>query len=202
MDGATKGSLKCNQKLVVQTLKNIVVNNVLAWRMLERVDVLESAQTFQTPNCYRPILNKVQSFGYFVLDVSIKLIHHASRLSNNDEQIEDKDEAVKPSTEEEGRLLAIAKSKQRNRVAFLNSADGVKLRLVFQPHTQKDTKTKRNHVICGCGTERRRSNYKCSTCDDHLCVRELKSKRRSFWAEWHEYKRLEDVASVKRPEQI
>lgn len=109
LDGATHfreilrtptGALIWEQKLVVQTLKIVFVNAFIAWRMLERVYVLKSAPTFQTLNRYRHILNKVQSFGEFLLNVSIGLLDHTSRVSDNDDQISDMDVAAQTSTEE------------------------------------------------------------------------------------------------------
>lgn len=82
--------------------------------MLGRVKFWESAQTFQPINRSSKIVKKVQSFGEFVLDVSIELVLHASLVSNYEEEVTDENGAVQPSTEEEDRLLALTKSEQHN----------------------------------------------------------------------------------------
>lgn len=67
------------------------MNAFVVWRILERIDYLDGPETFRTLERYRQIFNNVQSLGDFVIDLSIYLLLHASRIASNDEHVENDD---------------------------------------------------------------------------------------------------------------
>ncbi len=76
--------------------------------------------------------------------------------------------------EERQRLTCLAISRKRQRIVFLNSDDGVRLRLLVRGHEQRQQKRDQYCVSCGGnndGWRGRRSTFKCSICGTHFCVR-------------------------------
>lgn len=74
---APTGDLKWENRIVDQTLKNVIVNALVGWSMLERIEVLQNPETFQNLDRYSLILKKVQYFGeFFFFDVSMELFIH------------------------------------------------------------------------------------------------------------------------------
>lgn len=48
---------KWEQKIVSQTIKNVVFNSFISWRMFTRQDLLQSSQTLKSLDNYRMLLN-------------------------------------------------------------------------------------------------------------------------------------------------
>lgn len=198
VDGATQfravlrsptSSLAWEQKIVLQTLKTLVVNAFLAWRMSQRRDLLKSSDVFRGVEQFRSALNNVQSYGDFVHDLAPELLRYAEGLGPVSEN---ELEQVSLGDPEGVRLSDLAKRRPGRRVNFFNTSEGVRLRLNVHPHTQRHLPgTFKYCALCGSGEKRRRSCFKCGTCHTHLCVRALPNQRKSCWALWHEAKRLE-----------
>lgn len=130
VDGATQysaslrsqtGVLRREQKLIVQILKTLVVKKFISWRMKQRLDLLETSRTLWNLDCYRNILNKVQSFGHCWLEVAPEILRHESRTATAEGAGRYVHVEIKSKREEESRLRALAESKKRNRVTFFNT---------------------------------------------------------------------------------
>lgn len=158
------------------------------------MDVLDNLQTYRSLNRYRHIQKKFQSFGDFVFDVFVELLHHVSQIDTNDELVDSFTVPIEPKSNEETRILSLERTTRRIRVVF-NSKDGIELRLGVRPHVQKGIKQNKHCTLCGCNSERRRSIFKCTTYNVHLCVRVFKNKRKSCWEKWHASKSLEGIKS-------
>ena len=137
VDGATQqrvilpfstSHFQWEQKLVSQILTSIAINSFIGWRMSERVDLLESTESFKALYKYRNPLNKVQATADFMFDVSQELLSHADTPQENSDTVEAPVEIIRGSSE--GRaILTKAKERKQNHLTFYNSTDGRKLRL-------------------------------------------------------------------------
>jgi len=89
-------------------------------------------QKFGSLKKYREALNRVQSLPYFIADAATELIEMADRLDGAHVQTRgDERGLVVPITiSEEMRLRRLAKETKRHMLAFFNSTDSVKIRLV------------------------------------------------------------------------
>lgn len=83
--------------------------------------MLETAETFGNVDRYRLIMNNVQLFGDFILDVCPTILLHASGVTGNEEGHVAEVPQIEPKNDEENRLLALVKSKRRNCEQFWNS---------------------------------------------------------------------------------
>lgn len=85
------------------------------------------------------------------------------------------------------RLRTLAIGRKRNRLSFFNGDDGVRLRLSVVGHEQRQRK-ERYCALCSSnkkGLRGRRSTFKCSLCEVHLCVRTYADLGRNCWDTWH-----------------
>ena len=121
--------------MVSEILKTLAVNAFFGWQMYERQDLLESAETFQSIEHYRNLLNKVESTADFMFDTSQELLVHASNVVPAEEDYCVEGEVV--SVRERNRLITLAHSKKRNRVAFFKSPEGTMLRVSVRGHTSR-----------------------------------------------------------------
>lgn len=78
---------------------------------MERANVLNFLEKSRTLKHYRHILNKLQSLGDFVIDVSVELLRHASRIASNDELNEHFFVSAEPTSDEGKRLVSLRKKK-------------------------------------------------------------------------------------------
>ena len=182
-----------------QTIKTLAVNAFIAWPMNERPQILTSKEDFGGIDHYRDVLNGVQSFADFVLDVSRELLIHAHQISMASRHTvggQERNGDVDIPGAESASLRAMAGRRKNKRVAFFNSEDGIKLRLEVRPHNQRQLPgTIKYYCLCGSSARRRRTTFKCSTCDFHLCARTHPGQRKSCWGIWHEAKRLTNSAA-------
>ena len=143
---------------------------------------------------YRDALNNVQSFSYFILDVSKELLAHADGLRSapNSDAYDSDSQPLDDS--KISRLRALALKRRSKRLIFFNSPDGVKIRLQTRLHQQKQVRGRSVwFYLCGTSAAGRRLNrtsFKCSACDVYLCVRTYPGQRKSCWSLWHEARRL------------
>lgn len=187
------------QKLITQTIKSVIANAYIVWKINRGEKFLETPSSFAGVDRFRNNINKGCSFGNFVIDLCPNLVRYAERLDStpveNGEPSEHTMPEISSDTAEVRRLRQAVSNIKRNRVEFFNSPDGVRVRLQLHPHLQRFTHHKKHCALCGTGVKRSRSKFKCSTCDVHLCVRVHPEKRTSCWAKWHETKRLITVPS-------
>lgn len=184
------------QKLITQTIKAVVANAYVLWKINRNSRLLESASSYVGIDRFRNNINKNVSFGNFVIDLCPNLVRYAEKIiSHADDDSAEHAEHIMMETAEGKRLHGLVATRKRHRVAFFNSSDGIQVRLQLQPHIQRYTIESKHCALCGTGFERRRSKFKCVTCGVHLCVRVQREKRKSCWAKWHESKRLEVVQS-------
>ena len=67
-------TLKWKQKVVTQVFKSIAVNAWVAWRQLEKEELLESRESFKGLDAYRNALNKVESLADFIFELTLDLL--------------------------------------------------------------------------------------------------------------------------------
>lgn len=123
-------SLLWEQKIVTQCLKTLAINAFVAYRMNECKEYLQSKETFRTLTYFRGKMNKVNSLSDFtiaaaeeLLDVAnhLDLMPHAATIATAHHVV---------GVGEKNRLIALARTRQRNKLAFFNSCDGIALRYV------------------------------------------------------------------------
>lgn len=134
---SSTSTLKWEQKIVSQTFKTLAVNSFIAWRMTTRKDLLQSKETFQSVDCYRRNLNKIQSLADFVYDVSKELVLYSEKLkkeadSGGRDQIGAEAEVV--AGQEASRLHSMAIQRKRKRLLLFKGAEGIKLRMQVRGH--------------------------------------------------------------------
>ena len=189
-------SFKWEQKVVGQTLKTLFVNAFLAYRMSERPELLENPCSFQNVNLYRQNLNNMESLSEYCFEACTELLRFADTLRQSDQSVEESP-AVVVNDSEITQLCELARKRKRNRLAFFNSVEGVRLRLHVHGHSQKQMLAEHWCALCrmnvknGSSYRGHRSSFKCTQCETHLCVRKYHGMRRSCWDMWHANKRLE-----------
>lgn len=182
------------QKLLTQTLKCLVVNAFISWRMYERRDLLTESSSFGCLDRFRNSVNKVQSQPDFILDAALDLLSYAHQHDSSDQE----ESPIALSESETQRLVELASNRKKKRIFFFNSTEGSKLRLNVTGHTpvQKDCQY---CVLCGQnkknsnGTNNwrgHRSTVACNLCSVHLCVRKYDGLRKSCWEIWHSVQEL------------
>ena len=84
----TRSVLKCSssahrweQKVVTHIFETILVIAFVAWRMLDKEDLLQTRDSFGDLQKYRQKLNGVQCMTDFALDTSLELLQHADELA-------------------------------------------------------------------------------------------------------------------------
>lgn len=77
---SSNSHFKWEQKLVSQTIKTLAINAFITWRMFERQDLLESAETFCSLDSYRNVLNKVQATTDFMFHAATELLSYAETV--------------------------------------------------------------------------------------------------------------------------
>jgi hypothetical protein len=170
------------------------VNSFISWRITENKRSLENKDNFKGLDHFRGTLNTLQSLPDFALDAAVELLEYAEKLQKN--------RVAQPQTrlssDETLRLNALAVQRKRKRIEFFNGSDGTALRLDVENHEQKQQKEQKYCALCGnhptpeMGEYRgRRSSFKCSRCDVHLCIRIYPGLRKSFWSVWHSSKDLQ-----------
>jgi transposase-like protein len=191
---SSTSSLKWEQKIVSQTFKTLTVNSFISWRITENKRSLENKDTFKGLDHFRGTLNTLQSLSDFALDAAVELLEYAEKLQKN--------RVAQPQTrlssDETLRLNALAVQRKRKRIEFLTGSDGTALRLDVENHEQKQQKEQKYCALCGNhptperGEYRgRRSSFKCSRCDVHLCIRIYPGLRKSCLSVWHSSKDLQ-----------
>lgn len=191
-------SLQWEQKLVSQTLKSIAVNAFIAWRMAQKKELLISKEAFGSLDSYRDALNHVQPLADFIFDASQELLIYANKLEKSDASAQK--DVPEVTGEENARLVALAHRRRGQRLRFFNTPDGVKLRLHVHPHNQRQLPgSKRYCAFCGSTAARRRSTFKCTVCDQHLCIRASPGQRKSCWSIWHEAVKLKPRDESRSP---
>lgn len=190
---------KWEQRLISQKIKSIVANAFILWRIRRSSDLLEFTHFFKDIESYRTSINRETSMGSFVFQFSPKLVHFAASLSQIQKPKYSEDESkIEPSSNEGLPLFAAVREKNRYRVDFFNSSDGVSLKLRYQPHPQRHNNLRKHCALCRSGISRKRSKFTCAACNVHLCIRIQKDRRKSFWSKRHESKRLEDICLVEK----
>jgi hypothetical protein len=118
---STTISPKWEQKLVTQTFKTLAVNAFVSYRLHQKVDLLQSQETFRGISAFRGAMNSVQSLGDFIYDVSPDLLAHSDRLGQEARAREvatgsagDPEDAL--SNAEVARLSSLASSSKRCRL--------------------------------------------------------------------------------------
>lgn len=184
------------QKLITQTIKAVVANAYVLWKINRNSRLLESASSYVGIDRFRNNIIKNVSFGNFLIDLCPIFLRYAEKpISHSDDDSAEQAEHIMMETAEGQRLNGLVATRKRHRVAFFNSSDGIRVRLQLQPHIQRFTDDRKHCALCGTGFERRRSKFKCVPYGVHLCVRVQREKRKSCWEKWHESKRLEVVQS-------
>lgn len=181
-------------------MKTVTVNAFIAWRMMEKKDLLATARAFSSIDSYRHELNSVQSLADFVHDVCFELLDFAGKLDGERTtsvaqaaQEEDSTESDCGASKtvgdaEASRLSRMAAKRLRKRFAFFNSEDGRTLRLCVPRHEQQQQGKDLYCALCGGhkeGWRGRKTTFKCSLCNVHLCVRTFAGLRKSCWDIWH-----------------
>ena len=200
VDGATQqravmrsstSHLQCEQKLVSQVLKTLSVNAFVAWRIFERRDLLQSAEHFKSLESYRDALNRVEPTADFMLDTAVKLLLYARETNPHQPT-----QPLQPiqGTEDEIRLIGLAKQRKQKKLLFFNSSDGLNLRLDVPKHfPQQGVYT--FCALCGQNSTEKdhegklwrghRTTTTCTTCHVHLCVKLYPGLPNTCWDTWH-----------------
>ena len=132
-------TLKWEQKVVTQAFKSITVNARVAWRQLQREDMLSTREYFKSLEQYLSSLNKVESLADFVSEITPEILAYAESLEKDDDVDEIRPAPLRMSKlkkNEIKRLISKAQSRKRNRLRFFNNPDGVTLRVNLQRHDQ------------------------------------------------------------------
>lgn len=178
------------QNIVSQTLKSVAENAFIEWRMRRKESLLHISDSFRGLNQYRQALDRVQSLGEFVLDVSKELLTYAESLSP-DMAYRDKHIPIEinVSDSETIRLEKRAEQRTGKRILFFNSENGLRLRFKYGmnlPEHMRDAalwcaylKT----VVMEKGG--RRTSDKCKNCHVPLCMCSRGTKTRASWDFWH-----------------
>lgn len=143
--------MKWEQKAVGQTLKTLFVNSCIAWRIVEKKDLVDDGEMFQSLNFYRQSLNSVDSLSDFCFEASAELLRYADTLDQptTEHDMNAETDDVENIGEEAAQLTALAVQRKRNRLSFFNSSDGMKLRLRVSGHRQKQMRNERWCALCG-----------------------------------------------------
>ena len=182
--------------MVWQTLKTLFVNAFIAYRMSERSELMEHPCSFQNVNLYRQNLNNVESLSEFCFEACTELLRFADTFRQSDQGVEESS-AVVVNDSEITQLCELARKRKRNRLAFFNSVEEVRLPLHVHGHCQNQMLEEQWCALCsmnvknGSSYRGHRSSFKCTQCETHLCVKTYHGMRRSYWDMWHAKKRLE-----------
>ena len=148
-------TLQREQKIFCQTLKTLVVNSFVAWRLNQKQDLLLNKGAFGSLETFRDSLNRLQSFADFVDDSVKEIIAHADVLKATSdvdngtaaagyERISDcslpKDEILL--------LKQNARNRKRKKMEFFNGEEGIRLRLQSGVHCQKQQNVDRYCALC------------------------------------------------------
>ena len=76
-------TLKWEQKVVTQIFKSLAVNAWLAWRQLQKEDLLKSKESFKGLDQFRHSLNNIESFADFVFELIPELLTYAEKLAKD-----------------------------------------------------------------------------------------------------------------------
>lgn len=74
---------KWEQKLFSQTIKSVLANAFIIWKLKRRSDLLHSMDVFKSIESYRNAINRDTSLGNFVLNIAPKLLHFADSIANS-----------------------------------------------------------------------------------------------------------------------
>ena len=106
---------KWEQKFISQTIKTLAINGFIAWRILQRRNLLEDGASFRSLDSYRNALNMVQAMADFIHDVGIELFSYADTIQENINQREDQ-ELGETTSEDATRLRNLALNCRSNRL--------------------------------------------------------------------------------------
>ena len=157
-------------------LKTVVINGFISWRINQRKNFLDSAESFKSIESFCNCVNRVQSTADFMLDVSVELLQHAAAIGNEENEQSFSDSDVVNT--EERTLVREAFKRKGKRLFFFNSDRGKILRLKVKDHVPKKCGEK-YCVLCGNVTKKEnetldmwrghRSSYSCQKCCVNLC---------------------------------
>lgn len=179
------------QKLVTQTLKTLLINSFIAWRLVETCGT-DNGYEFKSLHAFRSKLNSLESFADYVWAVSRELLGYGDLLQtqsgarSNFTNVTGADGG--PKTPETKRLCLEAMRHKRKREVFFNSTEGKRLRLELHSHAPRLQATPKWCALCGALRGRyagRRSSTQCTLCTVHLCVRPIQKGASSCWVLWH-----------------
>lgn len=177
-------------------MKTLCVSSFISWRIAEKKPLAESFVTFQSLNQVRNSLNSVESLADFCAEASGELLNYAALMVYQMRKNYESHERLTVSREEGRRLKETAKMRKRHRLNVFNCPAGMKLRLLVERYEQKQQEGGKWCAISGCASTAKnafrghRSNFQCSHCHVHLCVRTYSGTRRSCWDIWHSTKRI------------
>ena len=162
--------------------------------------LLRSSDSFRGLDQYRQALNRVQSLGDFVLDVSKELLTYAESLSQDTCHADTANIEINVTESEATHLQRKARERKGKRILFFNSEDGMKLRFKYGMHIPEHMRGAALYcALCGNGRDGKRggrTSDKCKKCRVPLRMRSRGTERKTCWEIWHETKRLE---ARKRP---
>lgn len=185
---------KWEQKLVSQVLSTIAVNVFIAWRIFQRQDLIQSDNSFKSMESYMNSLRKVQPMANFMFDTARELISYAATIQIQERKVSEDGTEMRhaPSNQEARGLIQLTLSKQRYRIDFFNSVDGVALRLAVKGHYMGQG-TLKHCALCGQylqGYRGHRTTFKCNECIVYLCMKVPPGFRKSCSHIWHSAKVL------------
>lgn len=147
MLSSPSASFKWEQKVIGQTLKTLFVNAFLAYRMNERLDLVETPCSFQSVHVYRQNLNNVESISGFCFEACTHLLRYANSSRQSEESIDESPKVV-VSANEVNRLRELVRKSKRNRLVVFNSVEGARLRLNVYGHGQKQMHAEQWCALC------------------------------------------------------
>ena len=145
-------TLKWEQKVVTQILKSITVNAWVAWRQLQRQDLLASSKNFKGLEQHRHAPNRVESLADFIYELTLELLAYAETLEKEDDRSDSRPQPKrlgKLRRNELKRLILKAKARKRYRLLFFKSADGITLRLNVVRHEHYSILEEKYCALCG-----------------------------------------------------
>lgn len=170
------------QKVVSQTLKGIAINAFIAWGMNTKENLLRSSDSFRGLDQHRRALNRVQSFGDLVLDVSKELLTFAKSRTPDSSHRESDNVQINVSHSEAIRLEKRVVQRKGKIILFFNSGDDLKLGFKSGMHIAEHTRGAAIYCSsCGNGNDGKRGGRTADKCKNVMfhCafdVHELREK--------------------------
>ena len=196
---APTATLRWEQKMVTQTLKTLLTNGFICWRICTIYDISNSDDVFGSLLSFRNKLNHLEPFGDYVNHTCRELFTYADKLERIQTNLASNNIVTSTSSSnptssvledsEIARLRLLGSKQKKRRLRFFNGDDGKRLRLECGTHVPKSSPPPRWCALCGSfsknGRNGSRSSYMCEVCSVHLCIGQSQGYPESCWTTWH-----------------